>query len=102
MVFARRLPAALAELRCSVEELLETFWDDGCRSRVCEQATALAHAAKLEGLVRVFTLARATASICFISREEALPIRREAAEKLRELMDLLDAACGDSPEERTG
>lgn len=96
------LPAALRALRLSLEDLLETFWDDACRSRVCEQATALAHAAKIQGLVRVFALSRALASICFINRAEALPIRAEVADKLRELMDLLDAACADEREEETG
>jgi hypothetical protein len=96
------LPAALRALRISVEDLLETFWDDACRRRVSEQATALASASKLQGLVRVFTLARAAASICFITRQEALPIRREIADKLRELLDLLDAAADDSLGEQTG
>jgi hypothetical protein len=98
----RLLPAALAELRRSIDELLETFWDEAPRSRVCEQAAALAQAAKLQGLVRVFALARALASICFITREEAASIRKEVAEKLRELLGLLDDACGRSREEQTG
>ena len=100
--FVQYLPAALAELRRSVDDLLEAFWDDASRNRVCEQATALAHAAKLQGLVRIFTLARATASICFISREEALPIHQEVVDKLRELMGLLEDACGETLEEQTG
>jgi hypothetical protein len=96
------LPPALDALRRSVEDLIETFWDDASRNRVCEQATALAHAARIQGLVRIFALSRALASICFITREEALPIRTEVSEKLRELLDLLDAACGDTREEQTG
>jgi hypothetical protein len=100
--FERLLPAALAELRRSLGELLETFWDETSRNRVCEQAAALAQAARLQGLVRVFTFARALASICFISREEALPIRKEVAAKLYELLGLLEDACGGSRNEQTG
>jgi hypothetical protein len=100
--FIQHLPGALVELRRSLRELLDTFWDETYRNRVCEQATALAQAAKLQGLIRVFTLSRALASICFITREEALPIRKEIGEKLRELLGLLDDACVESLEERTG
>jgi hypothetical protein len=100
--FERILPGALAELRRSMDELLGTFWDEAFRSRVCEQAAALAQAAKLQGLVRVFALARALASICLITREEALPIRKEVAEKLYELLGLLEDACGGSLNERMG
>ena len=96
------LPAALAALRRSLEDLLEYFWDDGCRSRLCEQATALAGASKLHGSIRVFALSRALVSICFISREEALPIRNEIADKLRELMGLLEEVCLDKLEEQAG
>ena len=100
--FVQNLPGALGELRRSLRELLDTFWDETYRSRVCEQASALAQAAKLQGLVRIFTLSRALASICFISREDALPIRKEIGEKLRELMGMLDAACEESLEEQAG
>jgi len=100
--FVQHLPAALSELRRSMEELLGTFWDESYRNRACEQASALAHAAKLQGMVRVFALARALASICFITREEAFPIRKEVAEKLRELLALLDDACAETLGEQTG
>jgi|SRR5436190_22332156 len=100
--FLEFLPAALRVLRRSLEDLLEYFWDERYRNRACEQAYALAHAAKLEGRIRLFTLARAIASICFISQEEAVPIRKEVAEKLRELMAMLEEACGESFEEQTG
>ena len=96
------LPAALAELRRAIEDLLEYFWEDACRHRVCEQATALAGASKLHGSIRVFALSRAIVSICYISREEALPIRVQIAEKLRELMDLLEEVCLDKLEEEAG
>lgn len=94
--FLESLPAALRVLRRSVEDLLEHFWDERCRNRACEQAASLAQAAKLQGLVRVFALSRALASICVITREEALPIRAEVADKLRELLGLLDDACLES------
>jgi hypothetical protein len=100
--FVQNLPGALVELRRSLRELLETFWDESCRNRVCEQASALAQAAKLQGLIRIFTLSRALASICFISREDALPIRKEIGEKLRELLEMLDDACVESLEEQAG
>lgn len=96
------LPGALAALRRSIEDLLEYFWDEGLRSRVCEQATALAQASKLQGSIRVFALSRAMVSICFISREEALPLRDQIAEKLRELMTLLEEVCMDKLEEQAG
>jgi hypothetical protein len=96
------LPAALAALRGSIDDLLERFWDEAGRRRVCEQATALAQASKLHGSIRVFALSRAIVSICFISREEALPIRSEIAEKLRELMGLLEEVCSDKLEEQAG
>jgi len=96
------LPAALAALRRSIDDLLEFFWEDACRSRVCEQATALAGASKLHGSVRVFALARAMVSICYISREEALPIRNEVCEKLRELLGLLEEVVMDKLEEQAG
>lgn len=100
--FVQNLPGALVELRRSMRELLNAFWDETYRNRVCEQASALAQAAKLQGMVRVFTLSRALASICFISREDALPIRKEIGEKLRELMGMLEAACVESIEEQAG
>jgi hypothetical protein len=100
--FIDYLPAALRVLRRSLEDLLEFFWDERYRNRACEQAYALAHAAKLEGHIRLFTLARAIASICFISQEEAVPIRKEVAEKLRELLRDLEEACDGSAEEQTG
>jgi hypothetical protein len=100
--FVQHLPGALVELRRSLRELLETFWDETYRRRVCEQASALAAASKLQGMIRIFTLSRALASICFISREDALPIRKEIGEKLRELMGLLDDACVESLEELAG
>ena len=96
------LPAALAALRRSIDELLEYFWEDACRSRVCELATALAGASKLHGSIRVFALSRAMVSICFIPREEALPIRSEIADKLRELVGLLEEVCLDKLEEQAG
>jgi hypothetical protein len=94
--FLESLPAALRVLRRSVEDALEYFWEERYRNRASEQAAALAQAAKLQGLVRVFALSRGLASICFITREEALPIRGEVAEKLRELLGLLDDACAES------
>ena len=100
--FVEHLPAALRVLRRSMEDLLEYFWDERYRSRACDQAAALAQASKLQGLVRVFALSRALASICFITREEALPIRGEVGEKLRELLGLLDDACAESQGRRTG
>lgn len=96
------LPAAVAALRRSLDDLLESFWDDDCRRRVCEQATALAGASKLHGSIRVFALSRAIVSICFISREEALPLRGEIGDKLRELVGLLDEVCADKLEEQAG
>jgi hypothetical protein len=93
------LPGALAALRRSIEDLVEYFWDEGLRSRVCEQATALAQASKLNGSIRVFALSRAMVSICFIPKEEALPIRSEIVDKLRELMVLLEEVCLDKMEE---
>ena len=96
------LPAALAALRRSIDDMLEYFWEDACRSRVCEQATALAGASKLHGSIRVFALSRAMISICYITREEALPLRNEIGEKLRELMGLLEEVCLDKLEEQTG
>jgi hypothetical protein len=94
------LPGALAALRRSIEDLLEFFWEDACRNRVCEQATALAGASKLHGSIRIFALSRAIVSICFIPRDEALPIRDEIVEKLRELMGLLEEVCLDKLEEQ--
>jgi hypothetical protein len=96
------LPAALAALRRSIDDLLENFWDEGCRDRVCEQATALAQASKLYGSIRAFAMARAMVSICFIPREEALPIRGEVGLKLYELMDLLEEISIDKLEEQAG
>ena len=100
--FIRFLPAALRVLRRSIEDLLEFFWDERYRNRACEQAYALAHAAKLEGHIRLFTLSRAIASLCFISQEEALPIRKQVAEKLRELVEELEEASRGSLDEKTG
>jgi hypothetical protein len=96
------LSGALAALRRSIEDLLEFFWEEACRDRVCEQATALAQASKLHGSIRVFALSRAIVSICFITRAEALPIRKDIGEKLRELMDLLEEVCLDKLEEQAG
>src|SRR5262245_14741969 len=96
------LPAALAALRGSLDELLQYFWEDACRHRVCEQATAIAGASKLHGSIRVFALSRAMISICYIPREEALPIRHEIADKLRELMGLLEEVCLDKLQEEAG
>ena len=100
--FIQFFPAALRVLRRSIEDLLEFFWDERYRNRACEQAYALAHAAKLEGHIRLFTLSRSIASICFITQEEALPIRKEVAEKLRELLGELEEACRGSRDEQTG
>ena len=100
--FAEHLPAALKVLRRSIDDLLEFFWDERYRNRACEQAYALSNACKLEGRIRLFTLSRSVATICFISQDEALPIRKDVAEKLRELMDLLEEACGESLEEQAG
>ena len=100
--FDEFLPAALRVLRRSLDDLLEFFWDERYRNRACEQAYALAHAAKLEGRIRIFTLSRAIASICFISQDEAVPVRKEVAEKLRELMGLLEESCGEVREEQAG
>lgn len=96
------LPGALAALRRSIEDLVEFFWEKSARERVCEQATALAQASKLQGSIRVFALSRAIVSICFIPREEALPIRQEIADKLRELVTLLEEVCLDKLEEQAG
>jgi len=96
------LPAALAALRRSIEDMLEYFWDQRCRERVVEQATALAQASKLQGSIRVFALSRAMVSICFIPPNEAMPIRNEICEKLRELMGLLEEVCMDKLEEQAG
>jgi hypothetical protein len=96
------LPAALAALRRSIDDLLENFWDEACRDRVCEQATVLAQASKDYGSIRVFAMARAMVSICFIPREEVLPIRNEVGEKLYELMDLLEEISTDKLEEQAG
>ena len=100
--FVEHLPAALRVLRGSIEDLLEYFWDERYRNRACEQASALAQASKVQGLVRVFALSRALASICFITRDEALPIRSEVSEKLRELMGLLDDASAESRQRQSG
>ena len=96
------LPAALAALRRSIEDMLEYFWDQACRDRVIEQATALGQASKLQGSIRVFALSRAIVSICFITPNEAMPIRNEICEKLRELMGLLEDVCMDKLEEQAG
>ncbi len=100
--FVEHLPAALKVLRRSIEDLLEFFWDERYRNRACEQAYALSNAAKLEGRIRLFTLSRSIATICFISQDEAVPIRKEVAAKLRELMGMLEEACGESLREQTG
>lgn len=100
--FVDHLPAALRVLRRSIDDLLGSFWDERYRNRACEQAAALAQASKLQGLVRVFALSRALASICFITRADALPIRTEVGEKLRELLGLLDEACAESQGRHTG
>jgi len=100
--FAEHLPAALKVLRRSIDDLLEFFWDERYRNRACEQAYALSNACKLEGRIRLFSFSRAIASICFISQEEAMPIRREVTEKLRELMSMLEDASGQSAEGQTG
>jgi hypothetical protein len=47
-------------------------------------------------------MARAMVSICFIPREEALPIRNEVGEKLYELMELLEEVSTDKLEEQAG
>jgi hypothetical protein len=100
--FDAHLPPALAELRRSVDELLETFWDDGCQRRVREQAAALAQAARLEGLSRMWILARSTASICLMGRVDALEIEREVKEKLTDLMDELEEISAQAPGRETG
>ena len=101
--FIEYLPAAARVLRRSIEDLLEYFWDERYRSRACEQAFALSQAAKLQGLIRIFTLSRALASLCFISQDEAIPVRHEITAKLREVMRLLEDACKQSAAEgRTG
>jgi hypothetical protein len=100
--FDECLPAALKVLRRSIEDLLDFFWDERYRHRACEQAHALSHAAKLEGRIRLFTLARSLGCLCSVKKEEALPVRREVAVKLRELMGELEKACGDSLEEHAG
>lgn len=84
--FAGVLPAALGVLRRSVAEMLDTFWDPACQERVCEQALALAQAAKIEGLPRLSALARAIASIGFMERSEALEIRTEVEDTLGALL----------------
>ena len=100
--FIECLPSALRVLRRSIDDLLEFYWDERFRNRACEQAFALSHGAKLQGLIRVFALSRAVASICFISQDEAMPVRKEVEAKLRELMALLDQAVGGSQEEASG
>lgn len=100
--FTESLPAALRVLRRSVDDLLEYFWDERFRNRACEQAFALSQAAKLEGRIRIFTLARALASLCFLSQEEAVPYRKEIAPKLRELLSALDEAAGAGWDEEAG
>jgi hypothetical protein len=100
--FDAYLPAALKVLRRSIEDLLEFFWDERYRNRACEQAYALSNAAKLEGRIHLFTLSRSIASICFIDQAEALPIRKDVSEKLRELMGMLEECCGESLDEQTG
>jgi hypothetical protein len=100
--FIEYLPAALRVLRRSIDDLLEYFWDERYRNRACEQAYALAHASKLEGRIRLFTISRTIATICFLSQEEAMPIRRELSEKLRELVSMLEDACSESHGEQAG
>ncbi len=94
--FIEHLPAAARVLRRSIEDLLEYFWDERYRNRACEQAFALSQAAKLQGLIRIFALSRALASLCFIGQDEAIPVRHEIAPKLREVMRLLEDACNQS------
>ena len=100
--FAAYLPSAVVELRRSTEELVEYFWDDFCRTHVCAQAAALAQAAKLEGHQRVYTVARAMSSLCFIPVHEAIPLRHEISDRLMELLEMLTAAARASLEEQVG
>lgn len=100
--FAAYLPAAVAELRRSTEELVEYFWDDFSRTHVCAQAAALAQAAKLEGRHQVFTVARAISSLCFIPVHEAIPLRHEISDRLMELLELLGHAARTSGEVQAG
>jgi hypothetical protein len=100
--FIEHLPAAARVLRRSSEDLLEFFWDERYRNRACEQAFALSQAAKLQGLIRIFTLSRALASLLFLSQDEALPLRHEMTLKVRELVRLLEKACSETAEEATG
>jgi hypothetical protein len=100
--FAAYLPAAIAELRRSTEELVEYFWDDFSRTHVCAQAAALAQAAKLEGHLRVYTVARAISSLCFVPVHEAIPLRHELSDRLMELLEMLSDAARASLEEQAG
>ena len=100
--FAAYMPAAVIELRRSTEELVEYFWDDFCRTHVCAQAAALAQAAKLEGNLRVYDVARAMSSLCFIPVHEAIPLRHEISDRLMELLEMLAAAARSSLEEQAG
>ena len=100
--FAKSLPAAVSELRRSTDELVQFFWDDMYRIHVCTQASALAQAAKLEGHGRVFSAARAIASLCFIPVHEAIPLRHEISDRLMELVEILSEAVRPEDEEQAG
>ena len=100
--FAAYLPTAVVGLRRSTEELVEYFWDDFCRTHVCAQAAALAQAAKLEGHLRVYTVARAISSLCFVPVHEAIPLRHEISDRLMELLEMLSDAARAAREERAG
>ena len=100
--FAAYLPTAVVGLRRSTEELVEYFWDDFCRTHVCAQAAALAQAAKLEGHLRVYTVARAISSLCFVPVHEAIPLRHELSDRLMELLEMLSDAARAAREERAG
>jgi len=100
--FAAYLPGAVVGLRRSTEELVEFFWDDFCRTHVCAQAAALAQAAKLEGNLQIYTVARAISSLCFVPVHEAIPLRHEISDRLMELLEQLGDAARASLDEQAG
>jgi hypothetical protein len=100
--FAAYLPGAVLGLRRSTEDLVVYFWDDFCRTHVCAQAAALAQAAKLEGHLQIYTVARAISSLCFVPVHEAIPLRHEISDRLMELLEMLTAAARASLEEQAG
>lgn len=87
--FRLRLPKAVGELECSVEDILSGSWDRAVLDHVREVASALAQACRAEGLWEAGGFARSIASLVSVSPDILRPVQRAFREKLGRLLGSL-------------